>query len=179
MLEVLPPAAMSHGRFAGGDTFACFLVGEPTTHNKQGRALYSSYFSTDDNYYSGENITEAELYELANNPDKLANMIENADEPADNSRDALVLEAIDEHGADIVEAYADAFGWDYVTADKISDAYTGQYDSDEEFARDIAEQTDAIKDDAQWPYTCIDWELAARELMFDYTESNGYYFNNY
>lgn len=26
-----------------------------------------------------------------------------------------------------------------------------------------------IKDGDKWPYTCIDWEQAARELQMDYT----------
>jgi hypothetical protein len=179
MLEVLPPAAMSHGRFAGGDTFACFLVGEPTTHNKQGQPLYASYWASNDLYYWGEDMTITALYDLANEPDKVADMIENADEPAENSDDARILEAYELNGVEITDAYADAFGWDYVTADKVSDAFVGEYESDESFAREMAESTGAIKDDAQWPYTCIDWELAARDLMYDYTESNGYYFNNY
>lgn len=69
-------------------------------------------------------------------------------------------------------------GWEYVDADKISDEYAGEYDSDEEFAQDMAEQLDLIKSDLAWPYTCIDWEYAARELMWDYHTHNNYYFRN-
>lgn len=36
----------------------------------------------------------------------------------------------------------------------------------------------AINKNASWPNTCIDWEQAARELMCDYSESNGYYFRS-
>lgn len=39
----------------------------------------------------------------------------------------------------------------------------------EDYARELAEDIGAIKDDASWPYTCIDWERAARELQMDYT----------
>ena len=29
-----------------------------------------------------------------------------------------------------------------------------------------------------WPQYCIDWEYAARDLMMDYSEQDGYYFRN-
>lgn len=38
-----------------------------------------------------------------------------------------------------------------------------------EYAQELAEEIGAIKDNAQWPYTCIDWDKAARELQMDYT----------
>ena len=39
----------------------------------------------------------------------------------------------------------------------------------ETYARELADDIGAIKDGASWPYTCIDWEQAARELQMDYT----------
>jgi antirestriction protein len=42
-------------------------------------------------------------------------------------------------------------------------------DQFEAYAQEFAEDIGAIKDDAQWPATCIDWEKAARELAMDYT----------
>ena len=41
-----------------------------------------------------------------------------------------------------------------------------------EHAQELAEDIGAIKFDvsSQWPYTCIDWDKAARELKMDYTE---------
>jgi hypothetical protein len=39
----------------------------------------------------------------------------------------------------------------------------------ENYAHELAEDIGSIKSDAQWPYTCIDWEKAARELQMDYT----------
>lgn len=65
-----------------------------------------------------------------------------------------------------------------IDLDKIEDAYEGKYDSDEDFAQALAEETSAIQEDAQWPHTCIDWEWAARELMYDYCSSGGHYFRN-
>lgn len=43
------------------------------------------------------------------------------------------------------------------------------------YAQELAEDIGAIKADATWPHTCIDWEHAARELRYDYSsiEING------
>lgn len=60
--------------------------------------------------------------------------------------------------------------------DQIEEAYAGHFDSDEEFAQEMAESIGAVNQNASWPYTCIDWEQAARALMYDYREENGHYF---
>ena len=65
-----------------------------------------------------------------------------------------------------------------IQPENIEEAYSGQYASAEEFAEEIAKQLDLIQKSSQWPYTCIDWKEAAHELMYDYCESNGYYFRN-
>lgn len=39
----------------------------------------------------------------------------------------------------------------------------------EDFAQEEAESCGLIDADAKWPYTCIDWEQAARELRMDYS----------
>lgn len=39
----------------------------------------------------------------------------------------------------------------------------------EEYAQELAEDLGAVKRNVEWPYTCIDWERAARELKSDYT----------
>ena len=77
---------------------------------------------------------------------------------------------------DIILAYADNTSIDDLS--NIEEAYQGQYDSDEEFAEQLAEELGYINNNVSWPYTCIDWEHASRELMYDYFESNGYYFRN-
>lgn len=38
----------------------------------------------------------------------------------------------------------------------------------EDYARELADDIGGTKDDV-WPYTCIDWERAAKELAMDYT----------
>lgn len=63
--------------------------------------------------------------------------------------------------------------------DNIEEAYSGSFNSDEEFARETADQLGAIDKEAKWPMDCIDWEQAAKELMWDYCEENGHYFRNF
>lgn len=63
-------------------------------------------------------------------------------------------------------------------AQEIEEAYAGNFGSDEDFAQDMAEQIGAIDKNAKWPHNCIDWEFAAKELMYDYSEESGYYFRN-
>lgn len=61
----------------------------------------------------------------------------------------------------------------------VEEAYQGSYKDDEDFAYETACQIGAINDKVNWPYTCIDWRHAARELMNDYCGDNGYYFRNF
>ena len=82
---------------------------------------------------------------------------------------------------EVIEAFADYGNYSLDDLDEFFDAleesYSGQYDNDIDFAQDMHEQTgDSISD--SWPHNCIDWDRAARDLMFDYFESNGYYFRN-
>ena len=79
---------------------------------------------------------------------------------------------------EINQAYVDIVGAEYATAEDAAEAYQGQYNSDEEFAQSMAGELGSIDKNVSWPYTCIDWEFAARELMYDYTEAEGYYFRS-
>lgn len=60
----------------------------------------------------------------------------------------------------------------------IDEAYAGQFNSDEEFAQDLCEQCGDIPRDFP-SYIHIDWESTAKELLYDYSESNGHYFRNF
>jgi len=90
---------------------------------------------------------------------------------------------------DILNEIADCsdlsdYEWDVISAgidagidiDNIADAYQGEYKDDEDFAREMADSLGAVDKNASWPMNCIDWEQAAKELMYDYSEANGYYF---
>jgi antirestriction protein len=91
----------------------------------------------------------------------------------DIGRDGLE-DLIESLGEEVVEAGL-ALGID---PSNIEEAYQGQYSSDEDFARDMAEQLGSVDKKASWPNNCIDWEYASKELMYDYVEENGYYFRN-
>ena len=172
MLEVLPTAAMASNKEYEG-----FLVGEPTSHNDRGEALYASYFCdapgnmSGPEYIAGPNMTVAEFKKCIAGIDweTLTADVETPDDVA------LELELIENYGEDTVREYL-ADGNDL---DSFEDRYCGQYASNKEFAMEMAESTGALDNDQEWPFTCIDWEWAARELMYDYTEYNGHYFNNY
>lgn len=79
---------------------------------------------------------------------------------------------------DVNQAYINLVGEEYATADDASEAYQGEYSNDQDFAQSMAEELGLIKENVGWPYTCIDWEFAAKELMYDYSEENGFYFRN-
>ena len=66
--------------------------------------------------------------------------------------------------------------------DDLSDfeeSYQGKYSSDEEFARETAENLGELpRSNVTWPLYCIDWEYAARDIMMDYSKQDGFYFRN-
>lgn len=76
------------------------------------------------------------------------------------------------------QAYINIVGEEYATAEDAEEAYQGHYESDEDFAQEIADQLGSVDKNLVWPQTCIDWEQAAEELMHDYSEDGGYYFRN-
>lgn len=163
----------NNGEIAG------FLVGEPTSHNALGDPIYASYFSNYPvamapdgaaSYWAGANMSTREFAVLM--PHLTTESLE-ADETIPDDVQAE-LDIIEEHGTKGRDA---ALACD-IPFDRFDDAFVGKFDSDEDFARDMAEQTDALDTNAKWPMNCIDWEYAARELMYDYSSSDGYYFNN-
>jgi len=91
----------------------------------------------------------------------------------DSDKDT-VREVLDRHGEDVLEA---ATILD-ISADDIEDTYQGEYKSDVHFAQEMADAIGALDKEALWPRTWIDWDYAAKELMYDYCEENGHYFRN-
>lgn len=76
------------------------------------------------------------------------------------------------YDAEVFEAASDLD----IPVDMVEELYEGQYNSDEDFAYEFADNIGVLNDSATWPHSCIDWERAARDLMYDYGESNGHYF---
>lgn len=108
---------------------------------------------------------------------------------------AAMVDAIDEFGGNDPEtgvaldlspwayaAYADNMGH---TVEHFSEwradaesAYAGEFNSNEDFARDLADSSGMVSDTEPWPYSCIDWQRAASELMHDYFSYQNYYFRS-
>ena len=74
-----------------------------------------------------------------------------------------------EHG-EAFSVYADHVGLDYATADEFFEAYQGEHASETDYAFTLADDLGTFTEDARWPFTCIDWDHAWRELSYD-----GYY----
>lgn len=79
------------------------------------------------------------------------------------------LDALATLGANVAEhgaAYI-AFCKNSSTVEDESDflsAYQGEHSSGQDFAYGLAEDLGQMPDGSQWPYSCIDWESAWREL---------------
>jgi hypothetical protein len=87
-------------------------------------------------------------------------------------------EGIDESQLEAVKAYISLGIESDDGLENFEEAYSGEYSSDQDFAQQQAEDLGLINEAATWPNNCIDWEQAARELMYDYSEADGYYFIN-
>ena len=87
---------------------------------------------------------------------------------------ADVEKLVDQYGEDVVKAALDIG----IQLEDVEEAYAGQFSSDRDFAMDMADQLGELKKGATWPHNCIDWDYAAKELMYDYSESGGHYFRN-
>lgn len=96
----------------------------------------------------------------------------------ENLQDIDILNEIENEGVDChFDVISAALDCDIPIGD-IEEVYQGEYNDDEDFAWEFAREIGAIERSVSWPYTCIDWNQAARELMYDYCESGGYYFRN-
>lgn len=92
-----------------------------------------------------------------------------------------IADQINDSGYDIeiFEACLDCLGkMDFSSLlDHINNNYFGQYNNDTDFVQELLGQSGDIP--ANIPsYICIDWETTARNIMFDYYESDGYYFRS-
>jgi antirestriction protein len=77
---------------------------------------------------------------------------------------ALAL-AIEENGEAYAAYYDYVGGSGYATPEGFRDAYCGEWDSEEDYAENLAEELDMVPDEYRWPTSYIDWERAARDLF--------------
>ena len=76
-----------------------------------------------------------------------------------------------------ITAYIDIIGEEYATADGFEESFQGKWDSDEEFVQQLIEDCGDLPKDLP-SYIYIDWEHTARDIMMDYSKSDGFYFRN-
>ena len=92
-----------------------------------------------------------------NNDDGTEDACSDGDEHEELTSLLLLLEECKGNGGD------EQWRGDWYPITLIRDSYF------EEYAQELAEDIGAIQSGMSWPYTCIDWEQAARELQTDYT----------
>jgi antirestriction protein len=161
-----------------------------TYHKYNEGSLAGEWLDLGDYSDEGEFLAAcAELHEDEEDPEFMFQDIEYGNVPESLIGESWVsdelwalAEAVDNSHLEpeIIAAYANHVGGDFDSS-AVSDAeeaYQGEFDSDEDFAREMAEQTGSLKENESWPYYCIDWEWAARELMYDYFAASGHYFRH-
>lgn len=80
---------------------------------------------------------------------------------------------------EVIEAYLDNMGSaSGVKLSDIEEAYQGQWSSDEDFAEELLDSTGGLEGMDESLKCYFDYSAFARDLMYDYFESNGYYFRN-
>jgi len=84
---------------------------------------------------------------------------------------------IEENCEEEVNAYIDIVSEEYAEVEQFEEMRQGQYKSDEDFVQTLLEDIGTIPEDFP-SYIYIDWKATARDVMYDYAESNGWYFRN-
>lgn len=89
--------------------------------------------------------------------------------------------ACTEQDREIWEAYAEAVGYpiEETTLEQAQDAFAGEFDSVEDFAEQICEETECLANVPDFIRSCIDWRAVWQSaLRFDYCEHGGMFFRN-
>jgi antirestriction protein len=83
---------------------------------------------------------------------------------------AELIESIQREGIEIAAAGAwISFTGQAWNLDSFQDSYQGERDSFQDYAEELARELHGEQlDAARWPFSCINWEHAARELSYDY-----------
>jgi hypothetical protein len=143
------------------------------TVNKQEIAL-----TIDSSLYTDDDIREAILEKMEGSEleEDFELIVSDWSDTPENMQDLFIiiecLEDTEYHDEDIISAGIECG----VSIGNIDEAYAGSFDSDVDFAEDMAEQLGCFDKNISWPHNCIDWDGAVKELMYDYSEHNGHYF---
>lgn len=79
---------------------------------------------------------------------------------------------------ELLEAFQEVRGDTSATLEDAQDACFGKYESVLAFAEEYIESTGMLSEVHESIARYFDYESFARDLMYDYSESNGYYFSN-
>ena len=109
-----------------------------------------------------------ELVADGNDHDVLEDFIKDHGESNFNDYVEEYLQAIDEHGEEVVESFLEIFNIEDIGG--LSDSYQGQYDSGAEFAQSIVNDCYTM-DMPSWVE--VDWKATWDNLDYDYTEGSG------
>ena len=87
------------------------------------------------------------------------------------------LDACEQVGDDVTHAYIEEQG-DVAYVESVLDAYQGQYESMEDFARQMVDDCGDLRDVPHFIENAIDWEVIAEQFHWDYNITiDGYVFN--
>ena len=84
-------------------------------------------------------------------------------------------QAVQDFDQETVDSFIEVF--DLMDVEHLNDAYMGHYDSGAAFAESFVSDCGYIHQDLPY-WIAIDWEETWSNLEYDYTESNGYIWNN-
>ena len=83
---------------------------------------------------------------------------------------------VDEYDQVTVDSFLECF--DLMDIEHLSDAYMGHHESGAQFAESFVSDMGYIQNDLPY-WISIDWEETWYNLSYDYSESNGYIWNNH
>jgi antirestriction protein len=83
---------------------------------------------------------------------------------------------LDDDDREMWDAFLECFGGG--TLENARDAYQGKFESDEAFAEDYIESTGMLSDVPDNLRNYFDTERFARDLMYDFSASDGHYFSS-
>jgi antirestriction protein len=75
-----------------------------------------------------------------------------------------MAQLIEEHGPAFA-AYAGNVGQEYATAEGFEESYRGEYESEKDFAYELAEETDLLHDVPEHVQSYFDWDAWTRDLF--------------
>lgn len=87
--------------------------------------------------------------------------------PMEAQRVAEAVEDLDDDERAAFGAWIGNGSGDIDGLDSFRDDYLGKWSSEKDYAQEYADSMGANEVEQHWPYTCVDWDHATRELFMD------------